>query len=447
MTKSSPKTQTEIWRPGQVVERPIETLQINRNNPRTHSPAQLRKLRRSIETFGFTNPVLIDRDDQIVAGHGRVTAALSIGLTTVPTVRLDHLTPAQAKAYAMAENRIGDLAGWDKDLLRLELGALLEFDTNFDLSLTGFEDAEIDLVLHDPAEGKNASPESEAAPGILAISKQGDVWRLGDHLIMCGDARDRESYRQMLADDRAAMVFTDPPYNVPIAGHVTSQAQHREFAMGVGEMTAEAFIQFLQQVLSEAVTASLPGAIHMVCMDWRHITDLAAAAGPIYDDQINLCVWDKGSGGMGSLYRSQHELIGIYRTKGKRHRNNVQLGRFGRNRTNIWRYPGATTLGSEVRQTADAHPTVKPVQMVADAILDVTKSGDIVLDPFGGSGSTLLAAERTSRRARLVEIDPLYVDLTVRRWQSETGGTARLVGTDDAFDSVNADRRKENHDD
>lgn len=440
------KAQTEIWRPGQVVERPIEMLQINHNNPRTHSPAQLRKLRRSIETFGFTNPVLVDRDDMIIAGHGRVTVALSIGLTTVPTVRLDHLTPAQAKAFALAENRIGDLAGWDKDQLRLELGALIEFEANFDLSLTGFEDTEIDLILHDPGVGDDVSSEPEAVPEGSAISKPGDIWRLGDHLIICGDARDRETYRQMLADDRAAMVFTDPPYNVPIAGHVTSQAQHREFAMGVGEMTAEAFIEFLQQVLGEAAAVSLPGAVHMVCMDWRHISDLATAAGPIYDEQINLCVWDKGSGGMGSLYRSQHELIGVYRTKGKRHRNNVQLGRFGRNRTNVWRYPGATTLGSEVRQAADAHPTVKPVQMVADAILDVTKSGDIVLDPFGGSGSTLLAAERTSRRARLVEIDPVYVDLTVRRWQSETGGGAYLVATDEAFNSVNAERQKESRD-
>lgn len=431
------------WKPGQVVDRLIETLKINTKNPRTHSPAQLRKLRRSIETFGFTNPVLIDRDDMIVAGHGRVTAAMSLGMTTVPTVRLDHLTPAQTKAYALAENRISDLAGWDKDLLRIELGALLEFDTNFDLSLTGFEDAEIDLILHDPGDYNDTSPGSDVIPDVTAISKPGDVWRLGDHLVICGDAREPEVYTETLADDRAALVFTDPPYNVPIAGHVTSQVQHREFAMGVGEMTTETFIGFLRQVLGETVAVSCAGAVHMVCMDWRHISALSAAAEALYDQQINLCVWDKGSGGMGSLYRSQHELIGIYRTKGKPHRNNVQLGRFGRNRTNVWRYSGAATFGSEVRQNAAAHPTVKPVQMIADAILDVTKSGDIVLDPFGGSGSTLLAAERTTRRARLVEIDPLYVDLTVRRWQSETGGNAMLVGTDEPFDSISTERQKE----
>ena len=431
------------WRPGQVVDRLIETLKINTKNPRTHSPAQLRKLRRSIETFGFTNPILIDRDDMIVAGHGRVTAAMSLGMTTVPTVRLDHLTPAQTKAYALAENRISDLAGWDKDLLRIELGGLLEFDTNFDLSLTGFEDAEIDLILHDPGNSDHTSPGSDVIPDVTAVSTSGDVWRLGGHLMICGDARDPEAYTKILGNDRAALVFTDPPYNVPIAGHVTSQPQHREFAMGVGEMTTKAFISFLRQVLGEAVSFSRAGAVHMVCMDWRHISDLAAATGPLYDEQINLCVWDKISGGMGSLYRSQHELIGVYRTKGERHRNNVQLGRFGRNRTNIWRYPGATTLGSDVRQNADAHPTVKPVQMIADAILDVTKSGDIVLDPFGGSGSTLVAAERTSRRARLVEIDPLYVDLTIRRWQSETGSTAQLIGSEETFDTASTERQKE----
>jgi hypothetical protein len=429
------------WSAAEVIQRPIDELSVNPTNARTHSPAQIRKIKRSLEQFGFVTPVLIDRDDRIVAGHGRVRAAKALSLATVPTLRLDRLTDAQCRAYALADNKTAELAGWDSELLRLELGAVLELDSRFDLTAIGFEDPELDLLLVGPADTEQ-SPDIAATdhPPTAAVTQTGDLWLLGEHRIVCGDARDAAAYDTLLGDERAAMMFADPPYNVAIAGNVSSTGRHAEFAMASGEMSPEAFRTFLSDALGLAARYSRAGAVHDVCMDWRHIQDLLSVGTSVYDALLNICVWDKGTGGMGSLYRSQHELICVFRAGKGRHRNNVQLGRFGRNRSNVWGYPGASSLGGELRRQSADHPTPKPIELVTDAILDVTKAGDLVLDPFGGSGTTMLAAERSSRRARLIELEGRYVDLSIRRWQRATGGSARLANTGQTFDEVSGTR-------
>jgi DNA modification methylase len=426
-----------------VVVREIETLKLNPQNPRTHSPAQIRKIARSIRDLGFNNPILVDGEGMILAGHGRLAAAKHLGLENVPTIELGHLSPAERRAYALIDNKSAELAGWDPNLLKLEFETLIELDPVFDLSVTGFEDGELDLILLGPADQKPTAAPEELVRQENAVSRLGDIWVLGHHRVICGDARDQVTYDGLLNGARVAMAFTDPPYNVAIEGHVTTRKTgvHRPFAMAVGELDPSAFEAFLEAGLNRMASNSRPGSVHMVYMDWRHIAELITVGKRVYGDLLNVCVWDKGSGGMGSLYRSQHELVAVFRTGGGRHRNNVQLGRHGRNRTNVWRYPGVANIASDLRSTVDDHPTIKPVALVADAILDVTRADDLVLDPFGGSGTTLLAAEQTSRVARLIELDPAYVDLTIRRWERQTGGVARLLQGDLTFEQVAASDR------
>jgi DNA modification methylase len=271
------------------------------------------------------------------------------------------------------------------------------------------------------------------------VSRLGDLWQLGVHRILCGNACKREDLERLMDGGEADMIFTDPPYNVPVNGHVGGRGriQHREFVMGSGEMTSEAFTSFLASALGNAIAVSGQGALHYVCMDWRHLAELDAAARPLYAEQKNLIVWNKTNAGQGSLYRSQHELIALYKVGTASHRNNVALGRFGRNRSNVWTYPGVNTFkGDELK----LHPTVKPVALVADAIKDVTARGGVVLDPFSGSGSTLMAAEKTGRRGRALELDPVYVDVAIRRWQAASGRDAVHVETGTTFPEMLLER-------
>ena len=419
-----------------VAYRGIPELIPYKRNARTHSKAQIRKIADSIKVFGFTNPVLIDRADTIIAGHGRVQAAKLLGMDQVPAIRLEDLTPAQVRAYVIADNRLAEDAGWDEQTLKIELQNIV-LEDEIDISLTGFEVPELDIILNgdavedDPAD---EMPEEQAA----IISQPGDLWQLGTHRILCGDSRSEQFYVQLMANERAAIVFTDPPYNVVIDGHASGNGAHRhqEFAMASGEMTAAEFTEFLTTVLKQLARWSAPGSVHFVCMDWRHMRELLSAGEKAYDCLLNLCVWAKDNGGMGSFYRSQHELVFVWRSGQASHRNNVQLGRFGRNRTNVWHYPGANTL-SRTGQEGDLlamHPTVKPVQLVADALLDSSARGEIVLDPFLGSGSTLLAAERVGRTCYGIEMEPRYVDLAIRRWQQYTGEQAVHAVTGVTFD-------------
>jgi DNA modification methylase len=407
-------------------ERAVASLKPHARNARTHSPAQLKKLEASIRRFGFVNPVLIDDEDRILAGHGRVAAAKAMGLDSVPVVYVSGMTEAERTAYVIADNRLAELAGWDDELLRLELGAIEDLDLGFDLELTGFATAEIEKLLANAEGNASESPAPEPVTDAPPVSSQGMIWQLGRHRLICGDARDRAVLDQLMDGEVAQMVFTDPPYNVRVDGHVCGlgKVKHAEFAMASGEMSEAEFEAFLKTVLSNLAAVSSDGSIHFVCMDWRHMREIRAAGDAAYDELKNLIVWNKDNGGMGTFYRSKHELIYAFKKGTGPHINNFELGQHGRYRTNVWDYQGVNSLSASRASDLAMHPTVKPVALVADAIRDCSKRNGIVLDAFSGSGTTIMAAEQTNRRGYAAEIDPGYVDVAVRRWQEQTGEAA-----------------------
>jgi DNA modification methylase len=419
-------------------------------NPRTHTPRQIKQIAASITEFGFINPVLVDGSDGIVAGHARVAAAISLGMTDVPTVRVDHLSPTQIRAYVIADNRLAEKAGWDPTLLALELQEL-SVQPNFDVTVTGFEMGEIDLIIGETSasEADEADVIPEIDRSLPAVSRPGDCWQIGDHVLLCGDALELESYERLLGGKRAQMVFTDPPYNVRIAGNVSGlgKARHREFAMASGEMSQREFTTFLRRALTHLADFSIDGSIHFICMDWRHIRELADAADDAYSELKNICVWSKSNAGMGSLYRSAHEFIFVYKNGRAKHINNVELGRFGRSRTNVWEYAGMSSFGRDRDASLAGHPTPKPLALVSDAILDCSKRGGIILDAFSGSGTTLLAAEKTGRRGYGIELDPHYVDLVIKRFEEVYGLGAIHANSDLSFDRVRTERTERNNDD
>ncbi len=418
-----------------LVWRPVSSLRPYANNARTHSKKQIAQIADSIRRFGLTNPVLTTSDGEIIAGHGRVAAAKLLGIAEVPTLSLDHLSPAERRAYVLADNKLALLAGWDMDLLAIELQGLT--DLNFDIELTGFSIAEVDLVLDFAAERKPTSPcgaasvADDALPERLSspVTRMGDVWQLGRHRLICGDARVPETYARLLGSERVDLVFTDPPYNVPIDGHVSGlgSVKHREFAFASGEMTQAQFTAFLTDSLGAMAQNCRDGAIAFVCMDWRHMREQLSAGHAAFSELKNLCVWNKTNGGMGAFYRSKHELVFVWKVGTAPHTNNFGLGDTGRYRTNVWDYAGISSISATRSEELEMHPTVKPVALVADAIKDCSRRGEIVLDGFAGSGSTLIAAERTGRIARVVEYDPTYCDTILRRYQAYTGKLPELL--------------------
>ena len=427
-----------------IVYRPVEHLKLDPANPRRHSKKQIRQIANSIQAFDFNVPILIDGDGNVVAGHGRLLATKLLGITEVPTLCLDHLTPAQVKAFMIADNQLTLNASWDDRLLAQQLKDLSLSGLDFSLELTGFEMGEIDLRIasldEQPEQADDpddAMPEPSAAP---CVSKPGDLWSLGHHRVLCGNTLDHDVVEGLMGAECAAMVFVDPPYNVPIDGHASGLGaiHHRPFPMASGEMDDAEFTAFLGQALRNLAASSTDGSLHYICMDWRHLWELLAAGRDVYSELKNLCIWVKHNGGMGSLYRSQHELVFVFKNGRDGHRNNVQLGRFGRNRSNVWHYPGVNSFArcNEEGNLLALHPTVKPVAMVADAILDCSARSDIVLDGFLGSGTTVIAAERTGRRCYGLELDAAYVDTIVRRWQRLTGGSARHAGSGRSFDDL-----------
>jgi len=427
--------------PSQLAITPLSIVALRKNpkNPRHHSPRQIKQIAQSIKSFGFLVPVLVDRDNKVLAGHGRVLAAEHLGYHEVPSIRIDHLTPEQERAFSIADNRLTENSSWNDALLAESLKELSALELDFSIEATGFTMGEIDFRI-EAAGSSSANSEEDISQEIPAgppVSQPGDLWQLGPHRLLCGSALEEASYSTLMHDQKAGMVFTDPPYNVPIQGHVgcKGRIRHREFAMASGEMSHEEFTAFLTKSLKHLADFSRNGSLHYICMDWRHLPELLSAGNATYSELKNLCVWVKTNGGMGSLYRSRHELVLVFKNGTGTHRNNVALGVNGRNRTNVWEYPGINTLakqGDEGNLLA-LHPTVKPVRLVADAILDCTSRGDIVLDAFLGSGSTLIAAERMGRRCYGLELDPLYVDCAIRRWQQQTGRTAVHIQTQKPF--------------
>jgi DNA modification methylase len=422
----------------------LSVLVLDPRNPRQHSARQIKQIARSIEAFGFVVPLLIDCHNRIVAGAGRYLAAQLLGMDVVPVIRLELLTEAQLKAFRIADNRLSEMASWSDRLLAETLSELSELDLDFSIEATGFTMAEIDLKIEGlNAIGDDGSDPADQLPtptGQFAIGKPGDIWHLGRHVLLCGSALSEESFRALLGTKRGQMVFADPPYNIPIQGNTSGHGriQYRDFAMAVGELDAVEFTSFLTRCCALMAKYSIDGSVHFLCMDWRHVAELLEAGRLAYSELKNFCVWDKGSGGLGSFYRSAHELVLVFKNGSASHRNNLQLGQHGRNRTNVWHYSRVNYFGRQSDEgcLAALHPTLKPVAMVADAILDCSARGDVVLDPFLGSGTTLIAAERVGRCCYGVEIDPLYVDTIIRRWQAFTGDKATHGITGRYFDDL-----------
>ena len=401
----------------------VDAVTPSARNARTHSKKQIRQIADSITSFGFLVPILVDEGRVLIAGHGRYAAAKLLGLKQVPAIEVQGLSEAKRRALAIADNKIADNAGWDRELLAAELPELAEILVveGLDISITGFAPAEIDQLATDFEEDASDPADTVDAAWLTAtpVSKRGDVWKLGGHRILCGDARDAGDLGRLMGDAEAAMAFLDPPYNVRVRDIVgRGQVKHAEFAMASGELSRADFVDFLKSMLTAAAAVSRDGAVHFVCMDWRHIGELLEAGGTVYDETLNLAVWVKSNAGQGSFYRSQHELVGIFRVGEERHLNNVELGRHGRSRSNVWHYAGVNSFRAGRLDELKSHPTVKPVALVADAIKDCTRRGDIVLDTCCGSGTTILGAERVGRRAYTMELEPRFVDVAIRRWQA-----------------------------
>lgn len=404
---------------------PLGALKPFARNARVHSRKQIGQIAQSMKTFGWINPVLVDGNYEIIAGHGRVEAAKTLGLEQIPVIAIDYLDEEQIRALRLADNKLAEGSHWDEGMLKIELGELIDLSPSFEITDTGFAFGEIDMILGEADNDNEEEPaiEDSDCDGPL-ITQRGDLWLLGDdHRLLCGDALDAADYDLLMDGDVARMVITDPPYNVKIAGNVSGlgKKKHGEFAFASGEMSQNEFTRFLASAFEQMAAHSVDGSIHYVFMDFRHLGEVLAAGSENYDELKNICVWDKKTGGMGSLYRSAHEFVFVFKHGAAPHINNVELGAHGRNRTNIWRYAGVSGFGKGRAQALAMHPTVKPTAMIGDAMLDCSNRKDIVLDPFGGSGTTIIAAHRAGRLARVIELDPHYCDTALRRVRRVTG--------------------------
>jgi DNA modification methylase len=427
----------------EIVSKPLSAIQPNSRNARTHSKKQLRQIANSIEQFGFVSPVIADEGGVLIAGHGRVQAAALIGLAEIPVITLVGLTAAQKRALMLADNKIAENGGWDRERLAIEIPDLSQQlqSEGLDISLTGFGVPEIDQLMVDFSETDVDADDQFEACDEPAISRPGDLWLLDQHRLLCGNARSCSDLDRLMNSETASMAFLDPPYNVAVSSIVgRGRTKHREFAEASGEQTTEEFIAFLRETLGNASRVSAGGALHYVCMDWRHLLELMTVGRDVYAAHVNTAIWVKTNAGQGSFYRSQHEDILVYRVGSSPHLNNVELGKHGRSRSNVWNYAGVNSFRSGRLNDLRAHPTVKPIALVSDAIRDCTKRSAIVLDTFCGSGATILAAERVGRRGYGLEVDPLYVDTAIRRWQSMTGKDATLATTGLTFDELSVER-------
>jgi DNA modification methylase len=419
--------------------RSTRTLQPDPGNARLHSKKQQARVTAIIKQVGFINPIVVNSKAKILAGHARYMAAKSLGLNTVPVIVVNGLTAAEEQAYVLADNRIPEGAAWDRSLLANHLNNLapLLAEEGLSIELTGFEAAEIDGLM-----GDLVDPELDPADELPQIankpvSKVGDLWQLGEHRLFCGDSCEEPAVRALMDRDQAAMIFADPPFNVRIKATVgRGKIKHPEFAQGSGEMSDVEFVVFLKKWMRLAAQFSEEGSIHFICMDWRHLGQTLASGEGVYTEFKNLVVWAKTTAGMGSFYRSQHEFIFVFKNGVGPHQNNIELGRHGRNRSNVWSHAGVNTFRAGRLEELSIHPTVKPVALVADAMRDCSRRGQIVFDPFMGSGTTILAAEKVGRRAYGLEIEPRYIDAAVKRWQDFTKRDAILKATGQTFDEV-----------
>jgi DNA modification methylase len=425
--------------PHEVTLQSVRKLKRNKRNIRTHSKKQIQEVVELIRRFGWTYPILVDEQGYIIAGHARYQAALYLRLNRVPVIVMTGLSDAEKRAFALADNKVAENAGWDRAALAAELGELAVLLPQCDLSIdiTGFAPAEIDGLMGDLVDPEQDPLDELPALDTVPISRRGDQWQLGNHWLRCGDATSSDDLGKLMGTKLATTVFTDPPYNVSISSiQGRGRIKHREFMAASGEMLPEQFIGFLAKWIRLVVPNSAKGSIHYVFMDWRHLREILQAGAEVYGSLKNLIVWVKSNAGQGTFYRSQHELILVFKNGDAPHINNFELGQHGRHRSNVWTYAGVNTFRNGRLDDLSMHPTVKPVALVADALRDCSRRGDIVLDPFMGSGTTIMAAERVGRRAYGLEIDPLYVDAAIRRWQAYTKRDAILTSTGQTFDEV-----------
>lgn len=411
-----------------------DQLKVYHRQLRAPSKRQVQKTVRLIEDSGMLPPVVIDKENTIIIGLHFVEAARNLKLDSIPIIKADHLTDEQVRTLRIAYDRIAEEAEWNKEELALEFQELKILIP--DITITGFDQEEIDLTLDILSDADPDDYYEEAYDNVPLVTKPGDVWQIGTHLLRCGDSLQPFSYEALMRDETADAIFTDPPYNVPIDGHVcgSGKIKHDEFAMAAGEMSDDEFGGFLGESTKLMAEHSKDGSLHYICMDWRGINILLNAAKEHYSELKNICVWNKDNAGMGSLYRSKHEFIAVFKNGTAKHTNNVELGKNGRYRTNVWDYPGVSSIKS--KDDLKMHPTVKPVAMIADAIKDCTKRGQIILDPFAGSGSTLIACEKSGRLARCIELEPKYCDVIIRRWQELTGLDAVHVEIGKTFNEI-----------
>jgi DNA methylase/ParB-like nuclease domain len=422
--------------------RPTNSLTPSPGNPRVHTPKQIRQLADCVSQFGFIIAILTDSAGRIIAGHGRWLAAKLLGYERVPTVCVDHLTDPQKRAFMIADNKLNENSSWDRELLATEFRVLSELD--FDLTLTGFETAEIDILLD---EGKAPVPdEADVIPALEApVSRLGDLWLLLKHRLVCGDATQSDTVSKLMAGTKAQASFNDPPFNVRVDGHVcgSGSIKHAEFLMASGEMSSEEYINFLSTFFKLLVANSADGSIHFCCIDWRHLFELLSAGREVFHELKNICIWNKTNGGQGSFYRSKYECVAVFKNGDAPHINNIDLGRLGWYRTNVWDYAGVNSFREGRLEDLLAHPTVKPAALVADAIRDVSRRNGIVLDLFSGSGTTLIAAQQTGRIAYAMELEPKFVDVAIKRFEKVTGEKAIHAETGLTFEETKRTRAEE----
>lgn len=412
-------------------------------NARRHPRRQRRVLVKLMRQNGCVTPLLIDENSEIIAGHARLEAAQHLGWSELPAIRLKGLTTAQKNALRIADNRVAELGAWNEELLQKELQALV--DAKFDMAFTGFDPIDLDKILTPPID-PTLEDETPMPPlAVRPVPRAGDIWLLGKHRLLCGDSRDKQSYVQLLQGETAVLLATDAPFNVKINGHVSGngRVKHDEFAMASGELSRDEFIALLRCIFLNCRNHLCNGALVYAFMDWRSIADLVVLGRELFDRHMNICVWAKRNAGLGSHYRSAHEMIAVFKHGTEPHINNIQFGRLGRNRTNLWQYDGGSGFSKTRAKDLEDHPTVKPLIMMSDIIRDASGPDDLVLDPFGGSGSTLIAAELTGRRAALIEIEPRFVDVTLRRFQERTGIEPVLLPQRIPLSVVAAERQKE----
>lgn len=423
-----------------AIDRLIEPKRALRKVTERHVEA----VARSIGQFGFIGAIIVDADLTVITGLARLEAARRLGYSELPVIRVDHLSRAQIRAYRIADNKLAEGVAWDESALRLEFEDILVLDTSFELELTGFSTGELDVML-DAEDGSDPADQMNVVATDVAVSRRGDVWEIGQHRLICEDAKLQATYATLMRGETARLVAIDPPYNVGIASIMgLGGTRYREFTEASGEMSPEQFEQFLTSSLSAMSEHLVPGGLIYSFMDWKHIETLLAAGRGLDYELLNLAVWNKMKGGMGSLYRSAHELCAVFKKPGASHLNNIELGRHGRNRTNVWDVPGFNSFGRERNKRLADHPTVKPVDLIADIIKDASQRGDIVIDGFCGSGTMLIAAEKTGRVARCVELDPLYVDVALRRFEERFGIEALHADTGLGFHAISEMRRAEN---